>query len=1304
MAFKSLHNRRNFFSDYYLGTVYGRGSGRGRRKQLANKETRRAFERLRRIYEGAEGRCTDHASFRERFARPLVRDVFSYHLGAGEDRIYKLYASAEDEENSADPLLLAYVGEWSGDGQATGRRTPMAALERALAERGASYGLIISGDAVRLVRKPGEGPSHAWLEFDVPGCLESEDEESLAAAFMLFSSGNFVPDEVGALPVEVVERESREHAEKVSEDLKAAVFRSAEALVRGLIDDWVRRAPEGGKRSALSLDEGGLMRFRDASLTCMYRLLFILYAEALDARLEEHALYRDSYSLAGLIEELMLARPEDIPSNRFGYWERLLALFEIYDKGLPAIAPYEHIPPRGGDFFSAETPAGQTIKESRLDDHTVSELVLDLTTTVPRAGVGRERVSFRELDIEQLGSVYEGLLEFEPRIARDTTIEARVQGRLYALVPDELVRLCTEKKLNVKGELSIIADTPAEALHPDAAEEDEADLEEEELEPTGDEEEEGGVKKGAMALLLRRFEPGDFHFVPGSARKGSGSFYTPRALVDDLVRHALGPMVKGRKATEIESLRVLDPATGSAHFLVGACRFLGTRLFEAYSRENGGGPPPHFTGSHDDWSREGEAWCKRRVTERCLYGVDLNTTAVNLARVSLWIESLAGDRPLTYFEHHVRCGNSVLGTWLEDLHRPPLPKMGKGTDESLWSSHVNDLVRQASERRELIDEQPGGEIRPESLEEMRYKDDRRREADELLASAKLLFDMRMAAAFGLEAIWGEFTELQGHAESYDDLLGYASSRPWWGEFVRVRDRERFFHWELEYPEVFFSERPGFDAVLGNPPWDKVKPDKNEFYGRVDVLIRAYTGGDMDRRVKELQELHRGLSDGYKEYERNKKTTAACLKKGGSFEFHDWVINGKTTSGDVDIFKSFVEQAWRLAREDGRAGFVVPSAIYNNEGCTGLRHLLLDEAQVERFYGFENRRKIFPIDSRYKFVNLVFRKGKPERDRFEAAFMRHDVAELEDGGPKSWAVPIVRKEVEEMSPGTLAFLEYRSPRDREIVLKMYEGKPLLGDQGPGTWNARFYREFDMTNDKDLWTDPKTGKLYTVKQILGSEPADLAETRALMADKGFWPLYEGKHIEQFLVDIKPIERWVNLGAAEKKHGRLPEEKPKAVFRDIARNTDLRTVIAAVLPEKSCAGNTLPVVQSDSLPLEAVATVMNSLPVDFSIRLRTAATHLNFTYMERVSVPTSQQVKVLVMPVPTCSDATSHKEHVALYEGLWEGIWLANKAVAIAYGLDSNDLMHILESFPVFARKRTDFYQYMAEKIKEWGEGER
>ncbi|HXH07185.1 MAG TPA: N-6 DNA methylase [Vicinamibacterales bacterium] len=1330
--FPSLRNRHGFFSEYWLGTVFGRATGRQR--TLVTREVETAWRTFVRVYERAEGRAETAADVRERFARPLLGQVFGYHLGvpAGtglDARIVPLYASAEAEAAGRPPLLLAYVGDWNEDLDA-GKPAPTRALADRLARAAGElhYGLLITGERLRLIRRAGEGPRGACLELALAECLEAEDRESFAAALRLFSRATFERSADGSVPIEAIERESREHAERVSDELKRAVFQSAEALVEALL------ASHGnGDRS---VEPSRLLEFRDAALTCLYRILFILYAEARDPALLAHPIYRESYSLDQLVRDLLRGR-ETPADNRAGLWEHLRALFAIHDAGLPGLDGQAPIPARGGDLFSPQTPAGQILEAARLSDRVVARILFDLTTTPPRRGVGREQVSFRELDIEQLGAVYEGLLEYEPKVARTVTLEVSVQGRTFALTPPELVRLATARRLVLSGDPALVAGTEAEVLHPDAAEGEEAsdderddDAEEREADEPERDEEEAGIQKGAHARLVRRLDPGRFHFVPGPARKGSGSFYTPLPLVRDLVRHALGPLVDGKGPAEIEALRVLDPACGSAHFLVEAMRFLARALHRAYVDACAGKAPPHFRGQWDPhWQApdeearaagsEARAWCKRRVVERCLYGVDLNPTAVELARVALWIESLAGDRPLTYFAHHLRCGNSLLGTWLARLGAPPLP--GLGPERRLFPHAAAERIRRAAELRRLIDLAADmGAVEPESLEELRFKEERQREAEATLADARLLFDLRSASAFVTE-LWKDWQTLASLLGEGGRLEAYARSRPWWDRFDEVRRRERFFHWELEFPEVFLAERPGFDAVLGNPPWDKIKPDRKEFYGRSDVLIRAYVGGELDRRIGELEAADPALRPGFAAYEARVKTLAACLRKGGDYRYETWEVDGKRTGGDPDTFKFFLERAWQLAREGGRVGMVVPSAIYNNEGCTGLRHLLLEQAEVERFYAFENRKKIFPIDSRYKFANLVFRKGAPAGDGFQAAFMRHDLAELDDDRPKPFMVVVRRRELERLSPGTLAFLEYRSPRDREILLKMYgydaEGnpvnpRPLLGDQGPGTWNARFYREFDMTNDRDLWTDPRTGKLWNPRQILGPIPGTTSEPpyydprawpeiRARMAEHGFWPLYEGKHIEQFLVDIRPIERWVSLEAAERKYGNPPDQGPKLVFRDIARNTDERTCIAAVLPEGSCANHKLPIVTCEAAFKAPLLCVLNSLPFDFSLRLRSASTSLTFTIMSQCVVPNPERLSSTLVLNATSLVLIGRVKHVSELTDYWDVIWSVNRAVAEAYGLGPDDFEHILSTFPVFARKRPAFHAYLLERLAEWKE---
>lgn len=737
MILRHLRNVRGFFSDYYLGNVFGRGTGRGRRRKLSDRDTDVAYARFRRIRERAEGRAQDQPECRERFARPLLRDVLGFHLGVGEERVHGLYPSAEAEERAERPLLLAYVGAWDEDpGAMRGKANPTARLEDALSRASLRHGILVTGERLRLVRAPGEGPRGAHLEVDLAGLADEEDTESFAASYRLLRVEGFQPDEAGQTRLEQVESESRQHAEKVSEDLKGAVFTAAEALVGGLIADAVAR---GELSDPTALDDERLRLFRDAALTALYRILFILYAEARDPRLDEHRVYRDTYSAHGLVEELQREPSRVWPDNRSCLWPRLLSLFQIYDKGLPPITPWENIPPRGGVFFSAENPEGRVLERARLTDQGVARLVLDLATTAPHRGVGRERVSFRELDIESLGAVYEGILEFEPRVARETALELRVQGKTLVVTPRDAVRLCQLKRLTVSGDIDLVAGTEAETLHPDAAggdDETETEAVDDEPEEENDdaaEDEDKGLGAGMAARLVRRIEPGTFHFVPGPGRKGSSSFYTPRPLVADLVHHALDPLIEGQTAAEIERLRILDPACGSAHFLVETMRYLGQALHRAYAHENDGKAPPHFRsttgqGWDAEWkaadedaraaNSEARAWCKRRIAERCLFGVDLNPTAVTLAHVSLWIESVAGDRPLTYFEHHVRCGNSLLGSFLDRLDQPPFEtKDGDARrQKGLFAEQVREAVREAARLRALIDGASPEDLAREGIE------------------------------------------------------------------------------------------------------------------------------------------------------------------------------------------------------------------------------------------------------------------------------------------------------------------------------------------------------------------------------------------------------------------------------------------------------------------------------------------------------------------------------------------------------------------------------------------------------------
>ncbi|MGH8544108.1 MAG: N-6 DNA methylase, partial [Gammaproteobacteria bacterium] len=762
MALASIHNRRGFFSDYWLGTLL---SGRGRDgARVTPAQARRTIDRLRRMLDAVGGVDTpDLTHFRERFARPVMEEILGFSLreNAQEPRLRPLTTG-----NATDGIFVAGV-HLVPENEALDASRTRRALEGALETWRVDYGFVLTPEVLRLVRRPGLGARGAALDVNLAVLAEHEDTESLLVLHRLLLAQNFVPREDGKRPIDLLESESRRHSAKVSEDLKQAVFEAAERIVGGFLND-VRSRPE------VFSSPPTVAQLRDAGFLALYRVLFILYAEARDERLIRHQFYQKNYSLDGIVWRLLRAPIENLPANRHGIWAHLLALFRIFNEGIaPHLPELENIPPRGGRLFSEETPEGRLLNRLQLDDRTTAAVLLALATAHPRRGVGRERVSFRELDIEHLGNVYQGLLEYEPEEARETLIGCRVAGREFVLSPPELVRLAESKSLGVAGDAAIVEGTEAAAIHPDAALDDavnEDDEEEDTDEENGDDEEEAekGVKKGATLKLTRRLEAGDFFFKPGSARKASGSYYTPTEIVNYLVREALAPLVKDKSAAEIERLRVIDLACGSAHFLVGAARFLGGHLFEAYRREANGDLPAAFYPDRKlsvevraRWEEEGPAWCKRRIVEHCLYGVDLNPAAVQLAQVALWVESLAGDRPLSFFAHHIRCGNSLLGSSLSNYDRPPHPKLGKASDRrtiGLFEAELKKRLEAALEERKLIDAPLPPEVRADTPDEYAYKEDRLRRAEAATETARLLLDLRSAAAF-LPSIWAAFPSL-----------------------------------------------------------------------------------------------------------------------------------------------------------------------------------------------------------------------------------------------------------------------------------------------------------------------------------------------------------------------------------------------------------------------------------------------------------------------------------------------------------------------------------------------------------------
>jgi hypothetical protein len=533
MAFPSLQNRRGFFSDYWLGSMAAR------RETAAPKLTSGKLDKLLwRITQLVDRmklpEPPEITAFREKFARPLLTEAWNYVLSDATDEARFRFLLPHADGDDAQPGGLPIAGLWlCPDPDAVDERAPRQKLEGLLDQHRLTYGFILTPEVLRLIRRPGEGARGAAFDVSLISIAETQDRDSLDAARKLLHAGNFVSHGGRPSLIAGIEAESLRHRAKVSSSLKDAVFAAAEIVIQGFRADLAQRAESLAPQPSLTEQ-------RDIGLLILYRLLFILYAESRDERLQTHFLYRKLYSMNSLVDRLLSTPFDSLGRNRYELWSILQTTFRIFDEGLPPLPDLENIPPRGGPLFSRKTSMGQWIERMRVSDADVRDLILSLATSQQNRGVGRERISYRELAIEQLGSVYEGLLEYEPKVAEVPMFAIRIQRHEFVLVPAELKRLCTEKELELTGppallddpllvELDVQSVLGATGQEGDTDESDtEDDTGDDEPVDSSDDDEEGGgiIKKRAKARLLRRLEPGAFFFAPGGARKSSGSYYT----------------------------------------------------------------------------------------------------------------------------------------------------------------------------------------------------------------------------------------------------------------------------------------------------------------------------------------------------------------------------------------------------------------------------------------------------------------------------------------------------------------------------------------------------------------------------------------------------------------------------------------------------------------------------------------------------------------------------------------------------------------------------------------------------------
>ncbi|NOK33188.1 hypothetical protein HMI49_08285 [Corallococcus exercitus] len=1232
------------------------------------------------------------------------------------------------ETDDGGTRLRAWAVDVDTDLDAPSRRgrafrfSPAQAAQRVLLAQGERLGLLTDGLELRLlVCDPIRTESHVMVRLDRTNGWRGSAKgvpDSYRLVLALASPAGLakLPDFLEA---------ARLSQTQVTEKLREQARRAVEGFVQEVLDqpgNAVRLAERSHDTLARDLWHEGLL--------VVYRLLFILKLEAESDpsrafSFASQSIWRNAFSpntSLGPHAESVLAQNMD--TGRL-LEDGLRALFRMFQQGLSSSEL--KVSPLGGMLFGDEST--RLLDRLAWGERGVAILLDRLLWTVGDGKAQRQRVHYGALDVEDLGRVYEALLELVPGIATEDMVRLR-RDKLEVVLPL----------------------AAAEAA----------------LAPAGE-----GTKKKSKIERIEEVKAGRFFLRVGLGRKSTGAYYTPTPFVRFLVQEALEEEVERRSPTSTPNpaallkLKVLDPAMGSGHFLVEACRYLGAKLYEAcrlcderavgaeeraakaraallvveesvgkarnekerlsaeaqraataelYARAEAEAvelrkrvellPDPNdellaylpsrvVEGEESGVSAaKAQALCRRLVAVHCLYGVDKNPLAVELAKVSLWLESYAEGLPLTFLDHRLVCGDSVLAPDFDRLLTTP----GKGAQVSqlLRPNVVGSL--QAAFNRALAHVHELEASVGKDVADVVQKQQAKARLDAALQPFRVLAQAWAGGAMlGAQSDDAGYEALVGAVAEGRDVATALAAQP---ALERMLELGRSaFPYELEFPEVFFpsgktDERRGFDAVVGNPPWDRIQPAAKEFFASYDLRI-------LDAPTKRERKLieQRLLSDAevraaYDRYVAGVAAIKSVIAR--RFVRVGRKAGGKLSGTRLDIWQVFAERSVELLRRNGRIGVLLPSSFHANESATGIRELYLMENVLKCCFSFENVRKLFEIDSRLKFAAVVVEKAERPTREFECAFYLRDLDWLSNEEPPlKYSLAFVRSTGGEH----LSFLELRSPKDTEVA------RQCFGKFGAvGAWllehHVRLGEEMNMTHDSHLFT-PAT------HVDTGEDSRDPVRHARLVA-QGYLPLHEGKTFHQFDDRWEEPPRYI---IAREKVVDTPAWLARArfyrlAFRDIARSTDERTGIFCLLPPGFLFGNKAPSERTpqkrpNSAALVLLATV-NTFSFDFSLRTKVAAT-VNLFILKGCPIPELAPVANQFLSHGALRLSCNHDGYLALWREQVGNAWrekgtativfpavsdqddrwairaAIDSIVAHGYGLSRDQYEHVLASFP-------------------------
>ena len=1060
------------------------------------------------------------------------------------------------------------------------------------------WGILTNGSVWRLYDQRARPRSTGFFEIEIQGFLNEDNEDGLRTFFLLFRREAFVLRQGATTTfLETALAEGRRYEEKVTQDLSSVVFdRVFPKVVTALANTTGASLPE----------------VRSAALIFLYRTLFILYAED-RGLLPVNDFRYDDYGLRKRVRDDIAQRKaqDDVFSGTAAnYYNRLLELFRLIDKGDASIG----LPPYNGGLFAST--AAPLLENVRLSDSVIAEIIHDLSHA---ESDGEHRfVNYRDMSVQQLGSLYERLLEREPVRAADGSVSVRPNpyvrkdsGSFYT--PQELVDLIVEQTLKPLAEERLqVFEEKAEALKSD------------------------NRPKSERRTELAKLDP----------------------------------------AVAVLNLKVLDPAMGSGHFLVTAIDFLSDYISELI--EYVPVVPEWLNGEYvsplveridiirkdilkradesgwviDKVQFTDQAIIRRMVLKRCIYGVDKNLLTVELAKVSLWLHSFTVGAPLSFLDHHLRCGDSLLGLQVKDASAE-MDRLG-----SLFVSSAIQGAENAASSMQLIEEMSDTDISEvqESADLFRGVEDTtavlRGFLDFVCGLHWLTAGMNKSDRDSFETPLTE--ALEANPDDAYQLLsrgpgsGQEKSSPFgvlWNAAISVAKREGFLHWHVAFPGVWRhwqAQRPegGFDAVIGNPPWDRIKLQEVEWFAtRAPAVALLPTAAQRKEAIKQLRERSDPLAGEFNDAKTRADGLGEMIRKSSHYP----LLGG----GDINLYSLFVEKAMGLVKPDGLVGLLTPSGIYADKTAARFFRSVSTNGRVAGLFDFENGRVgtglppfFSDVHRSFKFCALIFGGDTRTFAETRCGFFLDGTSTINE--PER-CFPLSPDDFARVNPNTGTAPVFRTRRDAEITRRIYERHPVLVDGSLGqevkAWPVKYMTMFHMTNDSHLFR--------TRPELEEQESAYPVSANRFNSPQGEWvPLYEGKMMQAFdhraaSVVVNPanvnrpaqprnatLEDHLNPGWLPTPQFWVPESRcgwPSRStwvlgFKEITASTNVRTFIAALLPTVGF-GNKVPLLLPETTDRNEwlLAANFNAMPFDFVARQKLQGQTLNLFIVEQLPVIT-------------------------------------------------------------------------------------